>query len=70
MSVFKCFDDPENRPRLVALGITDDDFVKYAARRSRGLKKKDALDRLFKGKRLSWDDKGFVLSLLEQLPAK
>ena len=70
MSVFKCFDDPENRPRLVALGITEDDFVKYAARRSRGVKKKDALDRLFKGKRLSWYDKGFVLSLLEQLPAK
>jgi hypothetical protein len=69
MTIFKALDDPDRGERLKALGITDEDFVRYIIARAKGASKDAALKQLLQGKKVHGDyDTDFVRGLVERFP--
>jgi hypothetical protein len=65
-TIFRCFDDPVDGPFLTALGLTDDDLVRYIVERANGSSEQDALDRLVEGRILGQTDAEHVRSIVEK----
>jgi hypothetical protein len=66
--VFTCLDDPTTGPRLQAIGIIDNDLVKYVVRRSQGVAHHDALGQLILDHEPNMREADYVGAILEKFP--
>lgn len=66
--IFACLDDPKTGPRLQAMGITDDDLVKYIVRRFEGFAHYDALAQLLLVHDTNMREADYVGAIVEKFP--
>jgi hypothetical protein len=65
MAIFRALDD---NPRLVALGLSDADLIRYVVNRSNKMPEQEALRALVHGKNCTPADTEFIRQIVEQFP--